>query len=369
MSIAVQLRTLADNVPRVAQVVNAARVRLEGAAVRADGVAEIPLKVQVKNKNLLSAPTLDAERDKNRVLFEGSITGDFVFSCVFDYSECKAPTAAQFSFVVDGVEKYMSRGTMEKRETTFSGTLTKITFLNWGYGVGSVGQIQLEYGTVSTDYTPHIEDFTGVGVKVFGKNLLSVLPKWGQTLQNNASPIYLEAGQRYTFSFEGQYTAWRLMFYGTRVDGSPFPYNAQSGDYDSGRFIAGCYTTPNTDGTTRLQWEYNLTGNHRVITCNESIIVTAMQFWVTGTELTPYSHAQLELGSVATDFEPYKAPKTAKADSTGKVTGLAPVVPTMTVLASSGVVQLSYLPEGEVSQKYQAYKNALNELKEEISHV
>lgn len=122
----------------------------------ADNSSKVSEAVKVKKgKNLLSAPALDAERDKNLVLFEGSITGDFVFSCVFDYSECKAPTAAQFSFVVDGVEKYMSRGTMEKRETTFSGTLTKITFLNWGYGVGSVGQIQLEYGTVSTDYEPY----------------------------------------------------------------------------------------------------------------------------------------------------------------------------------------------------------------------
>ena len=77
-------------------------------------------------------------------------------------------------------------------------------------------------------------------------------------------------------------------------------------------------------------------------------------------------HPQIEVGTAATDFEPYKAPKTAMADSTGKVTGLTGVAPTMTVVADSGAVQAAYLPEGEIWQKYQEYQTALVALKEEL---
>ncbi len=160
MSIADKLITIADNTSAVAEAVNASKATVSGTVIRVDDVldAEHELKVHasaevnVYGKNLIETESVDAEADKSKVLFEGSINGNFVFSCLFDYTACGTPTAAQFEFTVDGAVQYMARGSTDKVSKKLSGTLTRIRFLNWGYGVGTVEEIQLEVGTVATEY-------------------------------------------------------------------------------------------------------------------------------------------------------------------------------------------------------------------------
>ena len=121
-------------------------------------------------------------------------------------------------------------------------------------------------------------------------------------------------------------------------------------------YLSGFYT----GSSGRLQFASNLTGGSYTFICNKDCIITAVQLWVTGTENTPYTQHQLELGIVATDYEPYKAPQTATADASGKVDGLTSVSPSMTLLADSDAVALecTYFPESAtgVYAKYQELK-------------
>lgn len=138
-----------------------------------------------------------------------------------------------------------------------------------------------------------------VEINLSSKNLLSTLTKWGQTRVNNAEPIYFKQGQTYTFTHNGDYTAERLMFFGTEMDGTPF---SDSNGSELGKYISGVYT----GGTGRLQSAMDLvTPNKFTFTCNKDCIINAMQFWVTGTENTPFTEFQLEVGKPATEYTPY----------------------------------------------------------------
>lgn len=166
MTIADKLITIADNTPAVAEAVNGSKATVSGTVIRVDDVLNVEHQLEARTtdnyavlvygKNLLETASVDATNDKNKVLFQGDITGSFVFSCEFDYSEIKTPNAAQFEFTIDGTVQYMARGS----ETNFmskklSGKLTKVRFLNWGYGVGTVKKLQIEVGTTATAYEPY----------------------------------------------------------------------------------------------------------------------------------------------------------------------------------------------------------------------
>lgn len=176
MSIADKLIIIADNTPSVAEVMNNALVNGQVSnAIVIDGVlsaSPIECHVEAENlddasvivcgRNMLTIASVDAEADTSKVVFSGSVTGDFVFSCLYNYTECKTPTAAQFEFTVDGATQYMARGTTDSAFKKISGTLTKIRFLNWGYGVGTVDNMQLEAGNSASPYEAYKNAQIGV---------------------------------------------------------------------------------------------------------------------------------------------------------------------------------------------------------------
>jgi hypothetical protein len=169
MSIADKLIAIADNTHAVAETVNGAMTTENGTVFRIEAIADAPIKIQtepgavvkVGGKNLLSTNSVIAGTDNNKVMFNGMITGDFVFSCVFNYEDCKAPNAAQFRFTYTdnaGANKTASLtyGNIANRSIAFSGTLTKIEYLNWGQAQnGTVDNMQLEIGTTVTEYEPY----------------------------------------------------------------------------------------------------------------------------------------------------------------------------------------------------------------------
>ena len=143
------------------------------------------------------------------------------------------------------------------------------------------------------------------------KNLLSAMSLF-PTVTNNAIPIHFKAGQKYTISFTTTYTAWRLMFFGTDKNGTPFDGSSTN----TGKYISETYT-----GTTgRLQHASNQSGNTFTFTCNEDCIITAVVFWNVKNETgKTYSDFQLELGTTATAYAPYVPDLTAvKVKTLGK---------------------------------------------------
>lgn len=111
--------------------------------------------LNVGGKNLLPVNKVQAGIDNNKVLFSGALTGDFVFSHKLNL-EAKN-NATIFQYTVDGVTYNTTKWSTTQ---SFSGTLTKIIFLNWiGATEGSIDDIQLEVGTAKTEFEPYQESF------------------------------------------------------------------------------------------------------------------------------------------------------------------------------------------------------------------
>ena len=383
MNIADKLITIADNTSAVAEAVNASKATKVGSVFSVDDVLNVgkPLPVQLKSKNLIATSSVDAEADKNKVLFEGNITGDFVFSCLFNYSEIKTPTAAQFEFVVDGATVYQARGSTDKISKKLSGTLTKITFINWGYGVGTVENLQLEVGSTATKYTPYIEDLADKEVKIYGKNLFNY--QW--PFKNGASKIvsqidgvievkqdsakkwcsanivlpscYDLVGKTITISGKvktegGNNACIRVMWLTNAAGGG--------GQSFLSKYISSAdYVSFTKTGTVPEQPSEEHCNLCLMLYSNIDATITAGQ-----TNTAWYKDLQIEIGSATTDYEAYSE-QTGTADADGKVTGLVALSPMLIVADDDTGAEVKYFPTSaaETIAKYNEILQAENDLK------
>lgn len=381
MTIAEKILTVADNTPAVAEVVNATKAAATGAVIRADDVLNIehPLQVQLKSKNLINVGTLDSSVAGDPVIFEGELTGTFCFSCLFNYGDAGAAGAAQFAFIVDGTTIYMTRGSSDRVSKTFSGTLTKITYTNWGNFEGTVTEVQLEHGSTFTGYVPYTTDFSGKTANIYGKNLFN----------------------KYATQYSGAYCSSAI------VDDELVVKTTSSGAYISANFdipngdllvgktvtISGEWAASGANnGCLRLSWT-NKDNIHGIVsdigmTSTSGVPITKTigakpanadklalfiygNFSGTGSigATVTYREVQLEIGSLATDCQPY-AEQVGIADADGRVKGLKSVSPTMSIVADS-VVEVKYFPTSaaDTYEKYQQLKAAEAALIEFIEEV
>lgn len=404
MTVAEKLITIADNTPLVANAVNAARTTASGSVIRVDDVlaSEHPVKVQLRSKNFLSALTKYPTRVKNAQPIHLKAGHKYTLSFDGEYPEWRfilcgtdingnpftpfagngssvgnaefIKSAYAISWAYPGFTAiYASSnrtGNADTLECVKDCLITDIQIYVIGTEVTPFTKFQLEEGAVATAITPYVDDFSGLSTTVQGKNLLSAMSKWSALPQENAQPIFMKAGQKYTFSHNGEYTAWRLMFYGTEADGSALPIDPDiTASQLSGVYIDSTYAT-NSGNRPRIQYAANLTGSHHVIRCKKDFTVTAIQLWVTGEEITPCTQFQLELGAAATAYTPYEPAQIAEADETGKVRGLQSMSPTMTLTAADPAVtvECEYFPQtaSDIYSKAQEIKTALTELKEAL---
>lgn len=314
--------------------------------------ADVPVETQLESKNLIDVPVLDATADKNKVLFEGELTGSTVFSCEFNYSEIKTPGAAQFEFVVDGAVQYMARGSSTRMSKKIEGKLTKITFLNWGYGVGTVNDIQLEWGTAATAYTPYMDDFSGVNITRLGKNLFD----YTQPKANGASNIISQkdgvvevyhkgtgkwssanilipncrdlVGKKITISGKAKTSgansaAMRVMWLtdtgggtGSHILTSPYISSTE-------------YTYISRTGVVPEQPTAEHSNLCLMLYGNVDATITSGDYYAW------YKDIQIEVGETATEYTPYKEPATATANVDGTVDGLLSVYPATTLISDT----------------------------------
>lgn len=115
-------------------------------------------------KNLLSVTDVNSATDGGKKLFTGSITGNFCLSMTFNYESIDTPAASQFSVVIDGVEKHYARGSSQRHSFFISGTITDVTYRNWGRGKGTVNDIMLEVADSNkpTEFAPYVEPQTAI---------------------------------------------------------------------------------------------------------------------------------------------------------------------------------------------------------------
>ncbi|MBE6981592.1 MAG: hypothetical protein E7437_04635 [Ruminococcaceae bacterium] len=386
MTVAEKLITIADNTPLVANAVNAARTTVSGPVIRVDDVlaSEHPVKVQLRSKNLFNIMQLRYNTGTSYVnrLDNGDIRVDCTTStstgvaCGSTLTELAPALRAGETYTISGTSDIETRAYIYLQEYgrswSFGTSLTmtdtilnsKVFFYSNAGQINYVHDLMIVHGTATPDaFSPYMDDFSGVSVAAQGKNLLSAMSKWNALPQENAQPIFMKAGQKYTFSHNGEYTAWRLMFYGTEADGSALPIDPDiTASQLSGVYIDSTYAT-NSGNRPRIQYAANLTGSHHVIRCKKDFTVTAIQLWVTGEEITPCTQFQLELGAAATAYTPYEPAQIAEADETGKVRGLQSMSPTMTLTPADPAVtvECGYFPQSAAAtyESYQKLKAAM----------
>ena len=141
-----------------------------GSAVRADGVSPLGGRVRIGvsgiapdgsvriftcGKNLAAVNNVTVPHS-DTVLFRGDITGSFCLSYKNRLSGNINPNVGIITCIVDGVERWTTGGTT--LPFTFSGRLTDVILYNWnGATEGGIEDIQLELGSVQTDYEPYNE--------------------------------------------------------------------------------------------------------------------------------------------------------------------------------------------------------------------
>ena len=195
---------------------------------------------------------------------------------------------------------------------------------------------QLEIGSTATAYTPYISDFSTVTVTRCGKNLLSVMSLY-PTITNNAVLIHFKSGQTYTLSMTSTYEQYRIMLFGTDINGTAF--DATSADND--KYIQGMYT----GNTGRLQNKANQTAKTLSLKCNTDCIITAIVFWNAANESEKtYFNFQLELGTAATEYEPYKTLTEYTPAADGTVSDITSLYPTTTLMTNveGAIIEAEY---------------------------
>ena len=314
------------------------------------------VKAQLVNKNLIPYPYKETTKTTNGITFtvnsdgtitaKGTATNSAVFQLYSSAGGSKPMNVANKTITISGCpaggnfESYFilfSYGGNSYQEFGNGITITPdadITAVQLRIAAGAtVNNLtfkpQLELGSTATAYTPYVSDFTTVKVISYGKNLLSAMSLY-PTTTDNAVPIHFKAGQQYTISFTTTYTVWRLMFFGTDKNGTAFDGSSQNAN----KYISGMYT-----GTTgRLQHANNQSGNTLTFTCNEDCIITAIVFWNVANETDKFFFDfQLELGTTATEYEPYQSAEYTPT-ATGEATGITVLTPTTNISNDKGLL-------------------------------
>jgi hypothetical protein len=186
--------------------------------------------------------------------------------------------------------------------------------------------IQLEEGATATPYAPYIADTSGVKVKAYGKNLLDIHNRTKGTTPNDVNTIQrkLETDKYYVgltannYCYEHNVTAaeyvdgvWRISNksggYGV---GFPVEVKPNTSYYLTGvnGYIAvGFY---DKDGNFIKHFAYKEDGAASFLTPSNCTIVTVCLVPETRNTIVEYSKVQLEEGTTATEYEPYKEPVT-----------------------------------------------------------
>ena len=198
-------------------------------------------------------------------------------------------------------------------------TLERIELNTSGNGTFNILYIQIEEGTTATDYTPYVPDLTAVKVSRCGKNLFDI--NGFINLTGNST------------------------YYGINDNGELY---VKQSDYRDDTVIpvfitleAGTYTLSSTTAIISNFKLINLTDN-KTIAFNNNVTfsiekVTSLGIKCYQSADTVIGKLQLELGSTATDYEPYKG-QTYTPTATGEVTGIEVLTPTTNIINNKGLL-------------------------------
>lgn len=222
--------------------------------------------------------------------------------------------------------------------------------------------VQLEAGSTATAYTPYVSDFSSVEVSRYGKNLFEfkqgfitnatlveyldngVIAKGNLTSDthvnsynhgwynfSNRTSTTLKSGDVVTISAD--YTILELAE--GRTNGQPvgiYLYGAKSNSATS-------TVRPALNQTVRIYCTYTIAVDgdyYPIITLNSNKV--------------RIENIQIEIGSTATSYEPFKEPTTYQSTADGIVNGITSIAPNMTLLtdAEGVVINANYYKDPDI---------------------
>ncbi|MBR4072985.1 MAG: hypothetical protein IKK24_03480 [Clostridia bacterium] len=362
MSIADKLTSIAENSVAMYNLAESKKATVNGNAVKANNVSgyEHNLKVNLSSKNLLAKATQTFTA--NEYGLEATISSE---NQTITYNGTATSSQGRLMFKNYIPDIVLPKGTYTAKLNLLSGTAngsvyliitnkstnaiicqassqrtftleeeTVITygvhFLNGCVFENAVFNQQLELGSTATAYTPYIRNFSGIEVSRYGKNLIPYPYK--ETTKTTNGITFNDNGDG-TITVNGTATGTAIFSIvdnfvlpaGTRVTLSGCPQGGSQSSYFLYYYsISVGGRTDVGNGLTYKSVGENTTFQFRI---KEGVVADN---WV----IKP----QLEIGTTKTEYEPYKAPQTAKANADGTVEGLKSLSPNMTLITDNGSV-------------------------------
>ena len=299
---------------------------VSGEVIRIDDMSAVPHKVSVskRSKNLALATEVFkntsnyselVEDERNCVRFvdagDPKYTGihfkektqytlSFWYKRTKRMDPCDYGTRVLTFYYADGTRSIISVGggyddVDTWRQYTFTtsggGTITHIGFDSVSYKTWlyiDVDTFQLEEGATQTAYTPYITDFSGIEVYRYGKNLINMPDNLNENTQQPTYDITDICPRDVTISLS-----------------ATLAREVSAGEYD--KRVRINYVV---DGTTKYIFGY---GEERsvatgIVPSNATSVSFTYQKLINTDGALYWKDTQLEIGTVATDYEPYKEP-------------------------------------------------------------
>lgn len=388
MAIADKLMTVAENVPKVYHagqmnvVENAECLKgsKSGSAFLLDDVSPVShdMEVKVRGKNLIPYPFTYATFEHSGITFtdnkDGTITlnGQNNGSAISNYNLFQS--ADKLSFLKPNTDYYLSCNLdniiRSLRTVKSDGTYKYYTYGNVNFSSdetpdrlfiqikttdtttynNTIVKLQLELGTTATDYTPYVPDLTAVKVSRYGKNLTNSLTdirghQNSSVISRDSGIVTVQSGNVITYSshatlFEKKLPSGTYTFsFDCTIENikkCTKPNYVQV--WVDNKFLSAPIYDMWKDGTYHRSFNFKITKKSSVL----------IRFYfnvdsITGTSDIPttvaFSNVQLELGSTATDYEPYNSKTDYTPNADGTVEGVTSLYPNTTLMTDTdGVI-------------------------------
>lgn len=344
-----------------------------GSAILIDDISPIThnMGVNVRSKNLIPYPYYNFSLEQNGVTAtlrnDGSITlnGTATENVAFRIYDNTHGTKKDFivkpgiKYTVSGIPNgalsttyYLRITTINDRAHDFADNsytqqfnITEDTAVKWvfvtvkkGVTVNNVVfKPQLELGTTATAYTPYVPDLTAVKVKKQGKNLIPY------PYLNSTKTI---AGITFTVNSDGTITANGTAEVNGKATNAYFEITSISTFYiPRGNYIlSGCpsggssttynLAAVNGRGASYTKFRQDIGNGITLSSSGEYWIITCRIMGGQTVENLTFK-PQLELGTTATDYEPYIAPTEYTPNADGTVEGVTSLYPNTTLMTDT----------------------------------
>ena len=314
------------------------------------------VKAQLANKNLLSAMSLYPTVTNNAVPIHFKAGQQYTISFKTTYTAWRLmffgtdKNGTAFDVSSADANKYISNmytGTTGRLQhasnqsgNTFTFTcnedciITAITFWNVASETDKTySDFQLEIGSTATAYTPYISDFSTVTVTGCGKNLLPY--PYTNTTKTENGITFTDNGDG-SVTVNGTASSASVFQFYSSVGGSK-PMNVANRTIT----ISGCPSGGSLQSYFLLFSyggnSYQDFGNGITRTPNADITAVQLRIAAGATVNNLTFRPQIELGSTATEYEPYKG-QTYTPTATGEVTGIEVLTPTTNIINNKGLL-------------------------------